>query len=51
MVDIYDELGHIKNILANGLDGVKWQRDDKLLARFYASEGKKKSEVKKILRE
>ena len=51
MVDIYDELGHIKNILANGLDGVKWQRDAKLLARFYASEGKKKSEVKKILRE
>ena len=51
MVDIYDELGHIKNILANGIDDMKWQRDASLLAKFYAETGVKKSEAKKIIRE
>ena len=51
MVDIYDELGHIKNVLANGVDGIKWQRDASLLAKFYADTGIKKSEARKLIRE
>lgn len=49
MVDIYDEIGHIKNVLSQGPSPTKWERDAKLLARFYASEGMKKSEAKQIL--
>lgn len=51
MVDIYDEVGYIKEILEHGIDDIKWERDAKLLARFYAGQGMKKSEVKVILKE
>ena len=49
MVDIYDELGYIKEVLSKGPSPTRWERDAKLLARFYASEGIKKSEAKQIL--
>lgn len=51
MVDIYDELGHIKNVLEHGLDPMRWERDASLLARFWAAEGRKKSDVKVSLKE
>lgn len=34
MIDLYDEVGYIKNLLKNGI-GQKWQRDATLLARYY----------------
>lgn len=50
MIDIYDEVGYIKNVLEHGF-GPKWRRDAELLARFYASEGMKKSDAKAIIKE
>ena len=46
MIDIYDEVGYIKEVLENGIKKEKWQRDCRLLARFYASNGYKKTEIK-----
>ena len=40
MIEIYDEIGYIKEVLKNG-PGERWKRDLILLARFYKSEGKK----------
>lgn len=45
MIDIYDELGYIKNVLSNGLSQ-KWERDAILLLRYYKLEGLKKAEAK-----
>ena len=50
MVDIYDELGHIKDVLEHGISNM-WQMDASLLAKFYAENGLKQSEAKKILLE
>ena len=50
MIDIYDEVGYIKNILQGGL-GSKWERDALLLARYYKTQGIKKSEAKIKLKE
>ena len=50
MIDIYDEYGYIKNILRDGFSN-KWERDAILLVRYYKIEGKKKSEVKKLILE
>ena len=51
MIEIYDELGYIKNILEHGIDNNRWRRDTLLLARFYSWEGIKKSECKKIIKD
>ena len=45
MIDLYDEVGYIKNVLYYGI-GQKWQRDVTLLTRYFKLEGLKKSEVK-----
>lgn len=50
MIDIYDEVGYIKTVLQDGLSQ-KWERDATLLTRYYKSQGEKKSEVKKKLKE
>lgn len=46
MIDIYDEIGYIKNILQDGLSE-KWERDLKLLVRYYKSIGYKRSQAEK----
>ena len=48
MIDIYDEVGYIKNVLANGLSS-KWERDAILLTRYYKMEGYNKTEAKKLI--
>ena len=48
MIDIYDEIGYIKNILANGLS-TKWERDAILLTRYYKMEGYNKVDAKKYI--
>ena len=50
MIDIYDEVGYVKVVLEKGLSQ-RWERDAALLTRFYKFEGKKKREVKEILKE
>ena len=50
MIDIYDEVGYIKEVLEKGISD-KWERDAILLARYYKMEGVKKSEVKNRIRE
>lgn len=50
MIDIYDEVGYVKEILENGLSE-RWERDATLLARYYKSQGKKKAEAKKLIKE
>ena len=49
MIDIYDEMGYIKEVLEHGLSNDSWVKDCSLLAKYYRDEGYKKSEVKKIL--
>ena len=46
MIDIYDEVGQIKNILQSGLSQKEWKRDLILLIRYYKLEGNKKAEAK-----
>ena len=46
MIDIYDEVGYIKNILQSGLSQKEWKRDLILLIRYYKLEGNKKAEAK-----
>lgn len=49
MIEIYDELGHIKDVLAHGFRNDSWRTDGKLLAMYYRDSGIKKSEaIKKI---
>lgn len=50
MIDIYDELGYIKNVISNGLSQ-KWERDAILLVRYYKMEGVKKAEAKKRIQQ
>lgn len=50
MIDIYDEVGYIKEVLEHGFSE-RWERDALLLARYYRSVGMKKSEVKVIIKE
>ena len=50
MIDIYDEIGYIKNVLENGVSE-KWERDVILLVRYFKAEGIKKSEVKRRMKE
>lgn len=50
MIDIYDEVGYIKEVLEHGFSD-RWERDALLLARYYRSIGMKKSEVKSIIKE
>ena len=50
MIDIYDEVGYIKEVLEHGFSE-RWERDALLLARYYRSIGMKKSEVKNIIKE
>ena len=49
MIDIYDEVGYIKEILENGLS-YKWERDALLLCKYYKISGVKKSDCKNILK-
>ena len=51
MIDIYDEIGYIKEVLEKGIKRDKWQRDCRLLAHFYASNGMNKKECKEKLNE
>lgn len=37
MIDIYDEVSHIKNVLQDGFDPDKWVRDLILLVKFRKS--------------
>lgn len=46
MIDIYDEVGYIKNVLQSGLSQKEWKRDLILLIRYYKLEGNKKAEAK-----
>lgn len=56
MVDLYDEVGYIKTVIANGI-GDKWERDITLYVRFMKTQlnknGKKmtKQEVNKLAKE
>ena len=50
MIDIYDEVGYIKEILENGLS-YKWERDALLLCKYYKISGVKKSDCKNILKQ
>lgn len=50
MIDIYNEIGYIKNVLENGVSE-RWERDVILLTRYFKAEGLKKSEVKKRMKE
>jgi len=50
MIDIYDELGYIKNVLENGLSQ-KWERDVILLVRYYKMENLKRAEAKKQIQQ
>lgn len=50
MIDIYDEVGYVKEVLAHGFSE-RWERDALLLARYYRIEGKKKPDIKKIVKE
>ena len=49
MIDIYDEIGYIKEVLEHGLSD-KWERDATLLVRYYKTLGMKKSEVRRNLK-
>lgn len=44
MINIYDEVGHIKDVLKNGFSD-RWKEDAKLLVKYYRDSGMKKSEV------
>lgn len=49
LINIYDEVGHIKNVLKSGLSE-RWKEDAKLLIKYYRDSGIKKSEVKEIIK-
>lgn len=51
MIDIYDEVGYIKEVLEHGFSE-KWERDATLLVKYYKSQvpPMKKSEVKQIIK-
>ena len=45
MINIYDEVGHIKNVLENGFSN-RWKEDAKLLVKYYRDLGEKKKDIK-----
>ena len=49
MIDIYNEVAYIKNVLQEGFSS-KWQRDAKLLTKYYKLEGVKKREAKEMIK-
>lgn len=49
MINIYDEVGHIKDVLKNGLSE-RWKEDAKLLIKYYRDLGMKKSEVSETIK-
>ena len=49
MIDIYNEVAYIKNVLQDGFSS-KWQRDAKLLTKYYKLEGVKKREAKEMIK-
>ena len=51
MIDIYDEVRYIKEVLEHGFSD-KWERDATLLVKYYKSQNPpmKKSEVKQIIK-
>lgn len=51
MIDIYDEVGKIKDILEFGTTPETWERDGRLLARYYRDTGYKKSEAKALIKQ
>ena len=51
MIKIYNEEGHIKELLEHGIHDDNWSIDCTLLAKYYRDEGFKKAEIRKILKE
>lgn len=51
MIEIYDEMSYIKNVLAHGFKNESWRTDGKLLAMYYRDTGVKKSEALKKIKE
>ena len=49
MINIYDEVGHIKNVLENGFSR-RWQEDAKLLVKYYRNNGEKKKDIKEKIK-
>lgn len=49
MINIYDEVGHIKDVLENGFSE-RWKEDAKLLVKYYRDLGIKKSEVTETIK-
>ena len=50
MIDIYNEIGYVKDILQKGLDTNNWLRDVKLLVRYYKQEeGLKKKDIRPLI--
>jgi hypothetical protein len=50
LIDIYDEVGYIKTVLQDGLSE-KWERDATLLVRYFKSQGERKRDVRKKIKE
>ena len=51
MIDVYDEMGYIKEVLEHGFNDDNWVKGCTLLAKYYRDEGYKRSEIKKMLKE
>ena len=51
MIEIYNEMNEIKNILEHGFGNYSWIKGGTLLAKYFRDEGYKKSEVKKTVKE
>lgn len=49
MINIYDEVGHIKNVLENGFSR-RWQEDAKLLVKYYRNNGEKKKDIREKIK-
>lgn len=51
MIEIYDEMSHIKDVLVHGFKDNTWRTDGKLLAMYYRDTGIKKSEALKLIKQ
>ena len=51
MIDVYDEMGYIKEVLEHGFNDDNWVKGCTLLAKYYRDEGVKRSEIKKMLKD
>lgn len=49
MIDIYNEVRYVKNVIQHGFSS-KWERDATLLIRFLRDEGEKKKDIKEKIR-